>query len=97
MILIWLLLYTETLLNIKEDFHAKPSSWYVVDWMPIIDMVFICPPWISEGAFQLKMDNIWFCELLLLFRIHTNLKTDTGVQYRECAYRRNLSIGKSSL
>ena len=48
------------------------------------DMVFIRPPGISEGAFQLRMDNIWFCKLLLLFKIHT--RTDTGMQYRECAY-----------
>ena len=25
------------------------------------DYVFIRPPGISEGAFQLRMDNIWFC------------------------------------
>ena len=50
------------------------------------DMVFIRPPGISDGAFQLRMDNIWFCELLLLFKIHT--KTDTGMhwQYLICAY-----------
>ena len=42
------------------------------------------PPGISDGAFQLRMDNIWFCKLLLLFKIHT--KTDTGMQYHECAY-----------
>ena len=30
------------------------------------------------------LDNIWFCKLLLLFKIHT--RTDTGMQYRECAY-----------
>ena len=48
------------------------------------DMVFIRPPGISDGAFQLRMDNIWFCKLLLLFKIHT--KTDTGMQYHECAY-----------
>ncbi len=47
------------------------------------DMVFIRPPGISDGAFQLRMDNIWFCKLLLLFKIHT--KTDTGMQYHECA------------
>jgi hypothetical protein len=27
---------------------------------------------------------MWFCKLLLLFKIHT--KTDTGMQYHECAY-----------
>ena len=48
------------------------------------DMVFIRPPGISEGAFQLWMDNIWFCKLLLLFKIYT--RTDTGMQYHECAY-----------
>jgi hypothetical protein len=30
------------------------------------------------------MDNIWFCKLLLLFKIHT--KADIGMQYHECAY-----------
>ena len=49
-------------------------------------MVFIRAPGISERAFQLRMDNIWFCKLLLLFKIYT--RTDTGMprQYRECAY-----------
>ena len=42
------------------------------------DMVFIRPPGISDCAFQLRMDNIWFCKLLLLFKIHT--KTDTSMQ-----------------
>ena len=36
------------------------------------------------ALFQLRMDNIWFCKLLLLFKIHT--KTDTGMQYLDCAY-----------
>jgi hypothetical protein len=48
------------------------------------DMVFIHLPGISDGAFQLRMDNIWFCKLLLLFKTHT--KTDTCMQYHECAY-----------
>jgi hypothetical protein len=26
------------------------------------DWVFIRPPGISEGAFQLRIDNIWFCK-----------------------------------
>ena len=47
-------------------------------------MVFISPPGISEDAFQIRMDNIWFCKLLLLSKIHT--KKDTCMQYRECAY-----------
>ncbi len=31
------LFFSESLLNIKEDLRAKPSSWYNVSWMPIID------------------------------------------------------------
>ena len=48
------------------------------------DYVFIRPPGISEGAFQLRMNNIWFCKVLLLFKLYT--KTDAGMQYLECAY-----------
>ena len=33
------------------------------------DFVFIRPPGISHGAFELRMDNIWFCKVLLLFQI----------------------------
>ena len=47
-------------------------------------MVFIRPHGISEGAFQLRMDNIWFCKLLLLFKIRT--MTDTGMLEHECAF-----------
>ncbi len=47
-------------------------------------MVFIRPPGISEGAFELRMDNIWFCKLLLLFKIRK--KTDTGLKELDCAY-----------
>ena len=48
------------------------------------DMVFIRPPGISDGAFQLRMDNIWFCKLLLLFKIST--MTDAGIKQHNCAY-----------
>ena len=48
------------------------------------DMVYIRPPGISEGAFQLRMGNIWFCKLLLLFKIR--LKTDAGVEVLDSAY-----------
>ena len=33
--------------------------------------------------FPIKME-IWFCKLLLLFKIHT--MTDSGMQYHDCAY-----------
>ncbi len=31
------ILYSESLFNKIEDFRAKPSSWYAVCWMPIIE------------------------------------------------------------
>ncbi len=46
-------------------------------------MVFSRPHGISEGVFQLRMDNIWFCKLLLLFKIRT--MTDAWMQEHECA------------
>jgi hypothetical protein len=42
------------------------------------DWVFICLPGISESAFQLQIDHIWFCKLHLLFTIET--KTDKGMK-----------------
>ncbi len=35
------------------------------------DFVFIRPPGISHGALQLRMDNVWFCKVLLLFEIES--------------------------
>ncbi len=29
--------FSESLLNIMEDYRAKPSSWYSFGWMPIVD------------------------------------------------------------
>ncbi len=46
--------------------------------------MFIRPPGISEGAFQLRMGNIWFGKLLLLFKIRS--KTDDGMRDLDCAY-----------
>ncbi len=48
------------------------------------DYVFIRLPGISDGAFQLRIDNIWFCKLLRLFSIDT--MTDAGMKTHECAY-----------
>jgi hypothetical protein len=48
------------------------------------DMVFILPPGISDCAFQLRIDNTWFCNVLLLFAIDT--KTDAGMRTHKCAY-----------
>jgi len=48
------------------------------------DFVFIRPPGISHGAFQLRMDNVWFCKVLLLFQIES--KTDLGWKRHSCAF-----------
>jgi hypothetical protein len=48
------------------------------------DHVFIRPPGISHGAFELRMDNIWFCKVLLLFQIES--KTDLGWKRHSCAF-----------
>jgi hypothetical protein len=46
--------------------------------------VFIRPPGTSEGAFQLRIDNIWLCKLHLLFTIET--KTDARIKKHACAF-----------
>ena len=87
-------LYTTLLIgHIKHSGQMRISSWPMTpkklqqtnrhcrsqqDW------VFIRPPGISEGAFQLRIDNIWFCKLLLLFTIET--KTDAWMKKHACAY-----------
>jgi hypothetical protein len=48
------------------------------------DFVFIRPPGISHGAFQLRMDNVWFCKVLLLFEIES--KSDIGFERHACAF-----------
>ncbi len=44
---------------------------------------FIQQPGISHGAFQLRMDNVWFCKLLLLFEVES--KSDIGFKKHLCA------------
>ena len=48
------------------------------------DFVFIRPPGISHGAFELRMDNVWFCKILLLFQVES--KTDHGLKRHSCAF-----------
>ena len=48
------------------------------------DFVFICPPGIAHGAFELRMDNVWYCKLLLLFEIES--RTDDGIKRHKCAF-----------
>jgi hypothetical protein len=35
------------------------------------DFVFIHPPVISHGAFELRIDNNWFCKVLFLFQVES--------------------------
>ncbi len=49
--------------------------------LPGYDMVFISPLEISEDTFQIRMDKIWFCKLLLLFKIHTKDRHRQSVQW----------------
>ena len=48
------------------------------------DLVFIRPPGTQDGGFELGLDNVWFCRVLLLFKIKS--QTDSGLKEIECAY-----------
>ena len=48
------------------------------------DFVFIRPPGISHGAFELRMDNVWFCKILLLFQVES--ETGVGQKRHSCAF-----------
>jgi hypothetical protein len=48
------------------------------------DFAFIRPPEISHGAFELRMDNIWFCKVLLLFQVES--RSDLGWKRHSCAF-----------
>jgi hypothetical protein len=48
------------------------------------DWVFIRPPGVPLGEFQLKMDHVWFCKVLMLFSFVS--KDDTGSKQHDCAY-----------
>jgi hypothetical protein len=42
------------------------------------DFIFIRPPGIAHEAFELRMDNVWYCKILLLFE--TESRTDDGMK-----------------
>ncbi len=48
------------------------------------DFVFIRPPGISHGAFQVRRDNVWFCKVLLLFEIES--KSDIDFERHSCDF-----------
>ena len=45
---------------------------------------FIRPPGTPLATFQLRMDTVWFCKVLLLFSCVS--KDDNGSKLHECAY-----------
>ncbi len=47
------------------------------------DFVFICPPGMARGVFDLRMDNVWYCKLLL-FEIES--RTHDGIKRHKCAF-----------
>ena len=48
------------------------------------DWVFIRPPGTPLATYQLRMDTVWFCKVLLLFSCVS--KDDKGSKLHECAY-----------
>ena len=48
------------------------------------DLVFVRPPGTAIGGFQLNIDTVWFCKVLLLFSFES--RTDSGTEYHECAF-----------
>ena len=74
--------------------HTKhPNEQHISSWPFAVkklrhsnrqDFVFIRPPGISYGAFELRMDNVWFCKILLLFQVES--KTDLGLKRHSCAF-----------
>ena len=48
------------------------------------DLVFVRPPGIDKGCFQLRIDNIWFCRVLFLFSFES--RNDQGIKRHDCAF-----------
>jgi hypothetical protein len=48
------------------------------------DLVLIRPPGILPGEFNLRMDKVWFCRVLLLFSVQA--ETDPGIKRFNCAF-----------
>jgi hypothetical protein len=44
----------------------------------------VLPPGIRKGDFQLSMDSVWFCKVLLLFSFES--ASDQGRQQHDCAF-----------
>jgi len=50
------------------------------------DFVFIRPPGIEKGGFQLSPDNVWYCKVLLLFTIQVQTDSNGSTAEFECAF-----------
>ena len=48
------------------------------------DLVFVRPPGHVIGGFQLAVDTVWFCKVLLLFAFES--RTDSGIKLHRCAF-----------
>ena len=48
------------------------------------DLVFVRPPGHVIGGFQLAVDTVWFCKVLLLFAFES--RTDSGIKLHQCAF-----------
>jgi hypothetical protein len=74
--------------NTKFSGEQRISSWPFTGKMlkgsNRHDLVFIRPPGIPPGSFVLRMDNLWFGRVLLLFSIEA--QTDSGIRKFNCAY-----------
>ena len=84
-----IILYSTLLLgHTQHPDYMRMSSWPFVSKQLRKsyrqDNVFLRLPGISEGAFQLRMWNIWFYKLLLLFKIRS--KTDAEIRDPDCVY-----------
>jgi hypothetical protein len=74
--------------NTKISGEQRISSWQftgkTLKGSNRHDLVFIRPPGIPPGNFELRMDNLWFGRVLLLFSIEA--QTDSGIRKFNCAY-----------
>jgi hypothetical protein len=69
--------FSESLFNIKEDMRAKPTSWYNVGWMPIIDEEKSCRPgqgYDSDAARNVRVHQECWRHFLRPFVNNTDTK-----------------------
>ncbi len=82
------------LLNTLAIRHTKHANEQYISCWPFAvkklrgtnhqDFAFIRPPGILHGAFELRVDNILFCKVLLLFQVES--QSDLGWKRHLCAF-----------